>query len=145
MLRIENYFVLLLLATFVYSAVYDRYSPYWNKPERVKINRTFNIKIELLANFGVSERMKQTAKQAILQNFSGQWPNTGNESNLIGEAMEKRFGGVWMVAIFDIDFDAAYTIVRRSPSYILFGVNDRAILIAREGDGRKHKSNNPLL
>jgi len=29
--------------------------------------------------------MKQAAKQAILQNFSGKWPDTGNESNLIGE------------------------------------------------------------
>nr|CAD2163689.1 unnamed protein product [Meloidogyne enterolobii] len=89
--------------------------------------------------------MKQAAKQAILQNFSGKWPDSGNESNLIGEAMERRFGGVWMVAVFDIDFDAAYTIVRRSPSYMLFGVNDRAILIAREGNGRRQNKNNPLL
>lgn len=56
----------------------------------------------------------------------------------------------------DIDFDAAYTIVRRSPSYMLFGVshshglmficrhpflkvNNRAILIAREGNGKRAK------
>ncbi|KAF7629960.1 hypothetical protein Mgra_00009033 [Meloidogyne graminicola] len=144
MLKTESYFLLFLLLTFSYSAVYNRFSPYWDKPERIKVNRTLNIKIELLANFGTSEIMKQTAKQAILKNFSGEWPNTGNESNLIGEAMERRFGGVWMVAIFDIDFDAAYTIVKRSPSYMLFGVNERAILIAKEGNGRKN-SNNPLL
>jgi hypothetical protein len=79
--------------------------------------------------------------------------------------MERHFGGFWMVAIFvspkrvesirqpssssfsssepnkDIDFDAAYTIVRRSPSYMLFGVNNRAILVAREGNGSRRRNN----
>jgi hypothetical protein len=136
--------------------------------------------MELLANFGASERMKRIAKQSILDIFSGKWPGTGDESNYIGEVccmnkprlfvifqkMEKHFGGAWMVAIFvsfpgniwvkgvkgiadsvvkDIDFDAAYTIVRRSPSYLLYGVNNRAILIAREGNGRRRKGENPIL
>lgn len=138
-------FLPLLFVPFSMAAIFDRYSPYWSKPDRLTVNRTIKVKMELLANFGASERMKRIAKQSILDIFSGKWPGTGDESNYIGEKMEKHFGGAWMVAIFDIDFDAAYTIVRRSPSYLLYGVNNRAILIAREGNGRRRKGENPIL
>ena len=40
MLRIEN-FLLLLSTVLTYSAVYDRYSPYWNKPERLGNNKIY--------------------------------------------------------------------------------------------------------
>lgn len=51
--------------------------------------------------------------------------------------MANKYGGYWMVAIFDIDYDAAYTIIRRSPNYLLFKVNNRAILIAKEGNSQQ--------
>lgn len=53
--------------------------------------------------------------------------------------MEKHFGGLWMVGIYDIDYDTAYTIIRRSPSYMLFAANDRAILISKDGGDDKNK------
>lgn len=51
--------------------------------------------------------------------------------------MAKKFDGYWMVAIFDIDYDAAYTIIRRSSNYLLFKANNRAILIAKESNGEQ--------
>ncbi|KAL3124919.1 hypothetical protein niasHT_001812 [Heterodera trifolii] len=131
------FFPLLFLSA--QCALYNRFSPTWEKPEIVTVSRQISIKIELMADFGTNNQMKMVARKAILSVFSGTWPTTGDESNYIGEIMEKQFGGRWMVGIFDIDFDAAYTIVRRSPSYMLFGVNNRAILIAREGNGKRAK------
>uniref|UniRef100_A0A914GTR8 Uncharacterized protein n=1 Tax=Globodera rostochiensis TaxID=31243 RepID=A0A914GTR8_GLORO len=133
-----------LLFSSVQCAIYNRFSPTWGKPQTVPVWRQISLKIELLADFGTNDQMEMTARKAILDVFSGTWPTTGDESNYIGEAMESRFGGAWMVGILDVEFDAAYTIVRRSPSYMLFGVNNRAILIAREGNG-KHTKNGRLL
>jgi len=39
MLRRENFLLLLLSTVLTYSAVYDRYSPYWNKPGRFGNNK----------------------------------------------------------------------------------------------------------
>jgi hypothetical protein len=47
--------------------------------------------------------------------------------------MENRYGGFWAVSIFDSDYDVAYTISRRSRSYGVFSVDDRLVLIARDG------------
>lgn len=53
--------------------------------------------------------------------------------------MEDKFGGFWMVAIFDGDFDIAYTISRRSRSYGVFAIDDRLILVARDGGILRHR------
>lgn len=47
--------------------------------------------------------------------------------------MTAAVGGVWMAGMFDGFSDIAYTVVRRSPSYMIFTVEDRKILLAREG------------
>ncbi len=45
-----------------------------------------------------------------------------------------------MVGIFDAEFDVAYTITRRSSSYLLYAANDRTILIAKEGGKDREKN-----
>uniref|UniRef100_A0AC35GL50 Uncharacterized protein n=1 Tax=Panagrolaimus sp. PS1159 TaxID=55785 RepID=A0AC35GL50_9BILA len=80
--------------------------------------------------------MSDTAEKAVRDHYSGIVPNSGNECNEISMEMEGKFGGFWMVSIFDSDYDIAYTISRRSRSYGLFGIDDRIVLIARDGGKR---------
>lgn len=52
--------------------------------------------------------------------------------------MENAFGGFWMVGMFSADFDMAYTITRRSRNYGLFTIDDKMILIAKDGNVGTH-------
>ncbi|KAH7729361.1 hypothetical protein AAVH_02836 [Aphelenchoides avenae] len=67
------------------------------------LKRDFGLKLELLASVGASADMEQTAKSSIMKHFTGGWPNSADESNNISEDMEKRFRGMWMVAVFDAE------------------------------------------
>ncbi|KAI6218019.1 hypothetical protein M3Y99_01735900 [Aphelenchoides fujianensis] len=120
--------VFFLLLTVGRSAIFNRYHPL--KGENIS-TKSSHLHIELLASSNVSGAMKKTAVEATRRFFHGDWKPTGDDSELIGEAMEQRFGGRWMVGIF-AESDAAFTIVRRSPNYLLFRVNKRVLLIARE-------------
>ncbi|CAJ0924608.1 unnamed protein product, partial [Mesorhabditis belari] len=52
------------------------------------------------------------------------------------EELEKKFGGYWMVGIFEDPYGMAYTVSRRSPMYVVFEVNEKAgILCASQGSG----------
>uniref|UniRef100_A0AC34QHN1 Dynein light chain n=1 Tax=Panagrolaimus sp. JU765 TaxID=591449 RepID=A0AC34QHN1_9BILA len=82
--------------------------------------------------------MINSAKKAILDQYSGIVMNSGVESNEIAKDMEKKYGGYWMVGIFSADFDVAYTITRRSKSYGVFRIDDKMILIAKDGNRKLH-------
>uniref|UniRef100_A0A915EBS1 Uncharacterized protein n=1 Tax=Ditylenchus dipsaci TaxID=166011 RepID=A0A915EBS1_9BILA len=138
--------LVLCLEERVSAAILNRYHPLSSdNGEVLNYQRPFNLRLELLASSGASPKMKQVARQSIINSFTGQWGNSGYESDDIGTNMEKYFAGAWMVGIFDIDYDAAYTIIRRSPSYMLYGANDRAILIAREGNGSGKPNERPII
>uniref|UniRef100_A0A914BXZ0 Uncharacterized protein n=1 Tax=Acrobeloides nanus TaxID=290746 RepID=A0A914BXZ0_9BILA len=105
------------------------------------------MKIEVLASYGMSKAMLSTAKQAIIKHFTHNLYMSGIEADRIGEDLEDVFGGLWAVYNYDIDYDIAYTIVRRSPSYVLFQVDDRGMLLARDGfpDPPEGGYNRPLI
>lgn len=47
--------------------------------------------------------------------------------------MEKKFGGNFFVGIFSGNTDTAFTIVRRSPTYMLYKIADKmTLLVAKE-------------
>lgn len=43
-----------------------------------------------------------------------------------------------MVGMFSADFDAAYTITKRSKNYGLYVIDDKMILIAKDGNPKPH-------
>lgn len=50
--------------------------------------------------------------------------------------MERFYGGAWSVAFFEDPNMFAYTIQRRSPSFVVFDVDGFGISITREGGTR---------
>ncbi|CAD5228551.1 unnamed protein product [Bursaphelenchus xylophilus] len=115
--------------------LYNRYVPPSNGAGN-EFNRldSTRMHIELLARYGCTPQVITTAAQLIKDSFNDDgWATTGDDTHAIGTGMEKAFGGKWMVGEFNAEFDVAYTIVRRSPTYMLFLVNKRHILIAKEG------------
>ncbi|KAI6176080.1 hypothetical protein M3Y97_00760100 [Aphelenchoides bicaudatus] len=132
MLLLKSCFLLLVSFEFTSSAVFNRYQPMHGKFVSSK-----GIKIEKLASFGTTSKMQQTAVQLIRKYFHPRWFITGQDSEKISNVMEQRFGGNFFVGMFSGETDTAYTVVRRSPSYMLFRVADRVILIAKESPNPK--------
>ncbi len=49
--------------------------------------------------------------------------------------LERKYGGVWAVYIYDSNYDIAFTTTRRATTYALIAADDRVILLAKEGGG----------
>uniref|UniRef100_A0A7E4UYE0 Inhibitor_I69 domain-containing protein n=1 Tax=Panagrellus redivivus TaxID=6233 RepID=A0A7E4UYE0_PANRE len=142
MLSLKNRVVVLVTTLFSIShaSVFNRYVPRVNSIGATQEHRTrFTVdpstKVDLLAEYGMTPGMRAKARAAILKHYTGIIVNSGEEANQIALEMENAFGGYWMVAIFDTDYDAAYTITRRSNNYGLYDIDDRMILVAKDGNG----------
>ena len=50
--------------------------------------------------------------------------------------MEYFYGGEWSVAFFEDPYMFAYTLQKRSPSFVVFDVDGYGVAISREGGTR---------
>ncbi|CAD5220676.1 unnamed protein product [Bursaphelenchus okinawaensis] len=148
MVLIVKYALLaIVLVSTTHGILYNRYVPDATGDAIHYVRGgTQKISIEVLSRFHMAPQMVTTATQLIKDNFSDHsWMDAGDESNVIGDAMEKSYGGHWMVGQFSAAFDVAYSIVRRSPAYILFLVNERHVLIAQESPNPKFSNYHTIL
>ncbi|CAJ0953327.1 unnamed protein product, partial [Mesorhabditis belari] len=94
------------------------------------------LKFEAVVTYGMTSDEIMSIEQTIVNHLSGDQLQSGRETNQIGDELEKKFGGYWMVGIFEDPYGMAYTVSRRSPMYVVFEVNEKAgILCASQGSG----------
>ncbi|RCN48853.1 hypothetical protein ANCCAN_05137 [Ancylostoma caninum] len=94
--------------------------------------------IEITLTFGATDEMILAAETAINDYYSGELGAQGDETEKMGEVMERYFGGFWSVGIFDDPYGYSWTIIRRSPSFVMFDVNGKGVAFAMEsGIGKR--------
>ncbi|KAL6740477.1 hypothetical protein Aduo_013828 [Ancylostoma duodenale] len=89
--------------------------------------------IEVTLTFGATDEMILAAETAINDYYSGELGAQGDETEKMGEVMENYFGGYWSVGIFDDPYGYSWTVIRRSPSFVMFDVNGKGVAFAKEG------------
>ncbi|KAE9554756.1 hypothetical protein FO519_002017 [Halicephalobus sp. NKZ332] len=126
---------------YVEAGVFNRYYPNPRigsgneyQPPKTFVDKSDFKKVDCVASYGFSPEMKTMAEKSIIDHYSGIVANSGIESNNIATDMENKYGGFWMIGIFSADLDVAYTITRRSRNYGVFTIDDKMILVAKDGN-----------
>ncbi|ETN77799.1 hypothetical protein NECAME_10779 [Necator americanus] len=99
---------------------------------KMRIHRYPKNVIEVTLSFGATDEMILAAETAINDYYSGVLMTQGEETEEMGEVMERYFGGFWSVGIFDDPYGFSWTIIRRSPAFAMFDVNGKGIVFAKE-------------
>ncbi|CAI4227710.1 unnamed protein product [Auanema sp. JU1783] len=90
-------------------------------------------RMEVTLSFGVTEEVIRFLESVVETYYKG--PETRDslaEITKIAETVEGTLGGYWSILFLDDPYGYAFTIYRRSPSYVVLDVNGQGISIAKE-------------
>ncbi|CAJ0958743.1 unnamed protein product, partial [Mesorhabditis belari] len=91
------------------------------------------MQIEVTMSFGLQPGWITEIERSVVEYYTGDQSNSGQQANNIAEYLERKLGGFWSVMIVDDPGIAAFT-VSRKPIYAMIQVNGgEGILISSSG------------